>query len=176
MSARQIDLILASHEAVIGRDFQAYRNHCQRTFHATQQIFAQTQPQPMTDQQSNTLAVAAAFHDLGIWTAHTFDYLQPSIALALAYVEKTPEMHGVNPGLLSEMIGQHHQVRASQDALVDAFRRADWLEVSGLIYTRSWGRALLKKYPLFGFHRMLNREFCKQITKDPLHPLPMMKW
>ena len=28
------------------------------------------------------IAVAAVFHDLGIWTNHTFDYIAPSVALA----------------------------------------------------------------------------------------------
>jgi HD superfamily phosphodiesterase len=28
------------------------------------------------------IAVAAVFHDLGIWTNHTFDYIAPSVTLA----------------------------------------------------------------------------------------------
>jgi hypothetical protein len=33
-------------------------------------------------EQLEKVAVAAAFHDLGIWTDGTFDYLPPSIRLA----------------------------------------------------------------------------------------------
>ena len=37
-------------------------------------------------QQIEKIAVATAFHDLGIWTDGTFDYLQPSVRLASAYL------------------------------------------------------------------------------------------
>ena len=35
------------------------------------------------------MAIAAAFHDIGIWTAGTFDYLEPSVRVAAAYLTGT---------------------------------------------------------------------------------------
>jgi len=32
------------------------------------------------------IAAAAVFHDLGIWTDRTFDYIAPSIAIAREYL------------------------------------------------------------------------------------------
>jgi hypothetical protein len=34
------------------------------------------------------LVIAACFHDLGIWTDHTFDYLSPSAGLARDYLQR----------------------------------------------------------------------------------------
>ena len=33
------------------------------------------------------IAVAAVFHDIGIWSNKTFDYLEPSVALAREYLK-----------------------------------------------------------------------------------------
>ncbi len=46
--------------------------------------FLKTSPQLWMRLQAD--AVAAVFHDLGIWTNGTFDYLAPSIALARDYL------------------------------------------------------------------------------------------
>ena len=58
------------------RDFTAYRNHAYRVVN----FCAHSRPAPTP--RLEKIALAAAFHDLGIWTAHTFDYLEPSIDLA----------------------------------------------------------------------------------------------
>lgn len=77
------------------------------------------------------LFVATAFHDLGIWTNHTFDYLGPSAGLACALLAETgkaewqPEVSG--------KIQQHHRItryRNEPDSLVEPFRQADWIDVS----------------------------------------------
>ena len=77
------------------------------------------------------IGIAAAFHDLGIWTDHTFDYLQPSMRLAQSWLAAagkrrwTPE--------ITEMILEHHKVtryRANPGWLVEPFRRSDWIDVT----------------------------------------------
>jgi hypothetical protein len=40
-------------------------------------------------EQIEKIAIAAAFHDLGIWTDGTFDYLQPSIRLVDAHLTRS---------------------------------------------------------------------------------------
>lgn len=67
-----LDEILERHAEVLGRDYHPYRNHTYRVanFHWCML--------PGTVHDLYVLSVAVAFHDLGIWTAGTFDYLAPS--------------------------------------------------------------------------------------------------
>jgi hypothetical protein len=52
------------------------------------------------------IAVAAVFHDLGIWTNKTFDYLAPSIALAREYVAAKGRADWIVE--IEAMIEEHH--------------------------------------------------------------------
>ena len=171
MSSRQIDQFLEIYRHHLGADYRAYRGHCQRVYHTALHFYRNHRIEPAEEE---TLALAAALHDIGIWTNHTFDYLDPSVALA----EKTLQKHSLPayPELLRQMIESHHQLRSHPHPLVNAFRKADWCEVLGLGGFTSLGRKLKREYPLHGFHLMLTREFIKQVKKDPLHPLPMMRW
>lgn len=40
-------------------------------------------------------AIAAVFHDIGIWTNHTLDYLDPSAGQAKAYLTETGSRNGL---------------------------------------------------------------------------------
>ena len=71
-----LDRVLETHAVELGADFTAYRNHTYRVVNFCAALA------PCADDALEKVALAAAFHDLGIWTAHTFDYLQPSIELA----------------------------------------------------------------------------------------------
>lgn len=62
--------ILADHGGGLGTDFEPYFNHCQRVFRLCRTLAGEELP-------SAAIAIAATFHDLGIWTAGTFDYLEP---------------------------------------------------------------------------------------------------
>ena len=53
-----------------------YRNHVYRVTHLCLPVAGDNAV------ELEKLAVAAVFHDLGIWTNHTFDYIGPSVALA----------------------------------------------------------------------------------------------
>ncbi|MGK3868286.1 hypothetical protein ABI118_15920, partial [Enterococcus faecium] len=72
------------------------------------------------------LQVAAAFHDLGIWSDHTVDYIPPSVREARAYA--LANGFAAEAEEIALMVGTHHQVRADQVPqfpLVEVFRRAD---------------------------------------------------
>ena len=71
---RVLDDILLAHAPQLGADLPAYRNHAYRVAN----LCAALRP-PDTDGHDK-VAIAAAMHDLGIWTAGTFDYLPPSAA------------------------------------------------------------------------------------------------
>ena len=87
-----LDAILSTHAEALGADFEGYRNHTYRVANlSAAQLSASAE-------EIEKVAIAAAFHDLGIWTDRTFDYLAPSAALARAFLagsgraEWIPEM------------------------------------------------------------------------------------
>ena len=69
-----VDDVLSDHATVLRDDFVAYRNHVYRIVNLCVAFVGQT--------DLEKIAVAAVFHDLGIWTNGTFDYIAPSITLA----------------------------------------------------------------------------------------------
>ncbi|HBK71031.1 MAG TPA: hypothetical protein DDZ39_05130 [Flavobacteriaceae bacterium] len=75
-----IDRILTSYKKVLKGDFQVYKNHVYRIYNYA--ILFE-------DDKNNyeKYAIAAAFHDIGIWT-HSFDYLEPSIKQASDYLKE----------------------------------------------------------------------------------------
>jgi len=169
-----LDTVLAAHESVIGRDFTAYRNH---TYRVANLCVAQSSdaPEPL-----EKIAIATAFHDLGIWTDHTFDYLPPSVALARSYLEQSGRLDWVPE--VSEMIFEHHKItpyKGRRDWLVEAFRRSDWTDVTrGVLrygLSRSLVRQILATWPDAGFHKMLVRLELTRLRTHPLNPLPMMR-
>src|SRR5215831_5516732 len=88
-----LDEVLSAHTAALGADLEGYRNHAYRVANF---CFALTSPAAETagdPEQVAEVALAAAFHDLGIWTDETFDYLPPSIRLANVYLKETSRSH-----------------------------------------------------------------------------------
>jgi hypothetical protein len=73
-----IDDVLNDHATALRDDFLAYRNHVYRIVNLCVAIARRS--------ELEKIAVAAVFHDLGIWTNGTFDYIAPSIALAHDYL------------------------------------------------------------------------------------------
>jgi len=170
-----IDEILTSFALAIGADLQGYRNHIYRVlnFHSA---LSGAEGLP-----SDAVQIAAAFHDLGIWTDDTLDYLPPSIALATEYLD-----HQQRPELKDEvraLILEHHKVRRYRGACADSvefFRQADLVDVSlGLVrfgLPRSFIKTVQSTFPDHGFHSMLIKRSARQFIRSPLRPLPMFRW
>lgn len=177
MRAAQFPLaegIVAAHASALGRDVAAYGNHVCRGLHF---YIALSGGAPVPD----AVQIAAGFHDLGIWTHDSFDYLGPSMDLASAWLEE----HG-RQALDAEVraiIGQHHKLRPYAGPYaesVERFRRADLVDLSlGLLpggLSRETIRAVRGALPNAGFHRRLVLLTLRQCVRDPLHPLPMFRW
>jgi hypothetical protein len=168
-----IDSILLLHQAELGKHFDPYKNHVYRVYNlAIQQV---TQPQ---DQK--ILSIAVAFHDLGIWTHHTFDYLPPSIALASNYCSERELGDDLTARIVS-IISEHHRVNKVVDNhLTEAFRQADLTDLTfGLIKcgnNPAYIRLLKSIFPNKGFHIYLIKIFIKNLFIKPWKPLPMFKW
>jgi hypothetical protein len=169
-----IDDVLGAHAAALGDDLPGYRNHAYRVANL---CVALTSPDSVTVEK---IAVAAAFHDLGIWTDGTFDYLWPSVRLAGAYLAQigrvawTPE--------IAAMILEHHKIRryrGTQGRLVEPFRRADLVDVSRGVVTFGLPRVLLREiltaWPSAGFHARLVRLSLRRLRTHPWSPLPMLR-
>jgi hypothetical protein len=169
-----VDDVLELHRHALGRDLPGYRGHVYRTFNFA---LALAPSGTAIDQ----LALAAAFHDLGIWADGTFDYLAPSARRATAYAgEHRPE---VDQRELERMVRWHHRLRscrAAGDDAVEAFRRADWIDVSWGLLRFGLPAGLVREaqaaFPNAGFHRCLLRVALGWAKRNPTRPLPVLRW
>ena len=170
-----LDAILSRSADALGPDLRAYRNHCCRVMHFCG-AFSGNRAEDL-----DKIAIAAAFHDLGIWTEGTFDYLGPSQQRAGDYLDQEGKNGWRDE--VSEMIGQHHKIsryRLHPEWLVEPFRKADWVDVSlgrltfGL--DASFVKDVLAAFPNAGFHRRLTILAGQRLLRHPLSPLPMMRW
>jgi hypothetical protein len=171
-----LDELFAPWQAALGRDYTAYRHHVERLLALCEALAVREGV--MLDPVA--LRVAGVFHDLGIWSDGTFDYLAPSSARARAWLEANG--HGDRSHLVTAMIEQHHKLRPAGPARdpVEIFRRADWTDVTLGALTfglpRARYRELLRQLPDAGFHLRLVQLSGKQLLTNPLRPLPMFRW
>lgn len=170
-----LEEILEPWAAKLGADRVPYTNHVYRVLHFCFALH------PPTVDDHRKLVIAGAFHDLGIWSDDTLDYLPPSVALARSYLDE----HGLG-GWREEVglvIDLHHRLRAHRDPrwpLVEPFRRADLVDVSmgrlaaGLPAT--YVREVQAAFPNAGFHRRLVELGARWIPRHPLRPAPFVRW
>jgi hypothetical protein len=168
-----IDDILDSHASALGHDFVAYRNHVYRVVNLCVAIVGDRG-------ELEKIATAAVFHDLGIWTDRTFDYIAPSIALAREYLVACAREDWIAD--ISTMIADHHKITpstANPHSLVEAFRQADWIDVTGGLrrfgVPRRFVARLFARWPDAGFHWRLVQLALDRFLTHPLTPLPMVR-
>jgi hypothetical protein len=169
-----LDELLQHHASALGDDFTAYRNHTYRVVNFCAAL-STNDPVPLAK-----MTIAAAFHDLGIWTDGTFDYLPPSERLAQAYLVRTGNTEWSSE--IKEMIHEHHKLtryKPNPNWLVEAFRRADLIDLSLGIITfglpRSFVNEVRSAFPNAGFHKRLIQLSFTRLVTHPLNPLPMYR-
>jgi hypothetical protein len=164
-----VDAVLDRHRDALGNDMATYRNHVYRCVNYQQLLLGAPLP--------DVAALAWVAHDLGIWTAHTFDYLTPSADLAAQHAD---EFGITDADQLRVLITEHHRLRPSADPMTEAFRKADLVDVSrGLLrghISRSAVQAVVAQLPYRGFHAFLVKGLGGYAARHPRHPLPMMRW
>ncbi|ORM32859.1 hypothetical protein [Williamsia sp. 1135] len=178
----EVDRRLTPWREVLGADWDPYRNHVQRVLAFCDELHAISFRAPHSPVPSTTeeYLTAAAFHDLGIWSAGTFDYLPPSVDLAQQWLRE--QDRGDLRTLVTEMISDHHKVRRAGPPAspIEVFRRADTMDVSfGLVrfgVPRRRYSAVSKELPDNGFHRRLINLTIRRTREHPTSPLPMFKW
>ena len=171
-----LEEILGEWRGALGDDFAGYRNHVYRMVN-----FCFAQEGDFGAEEREKIVIAGCFHDLGIWSHKTFDYLPPSIELAKEYLNKTER-----ESLSSEielMIAMHHKLRryeASESRLVENFRKGDLVDFSlGFIkcgLPKSYIKTVKTEFPNQGFHKCLARIAGGWIFRHPLNPVPVLKW
>jgi hypothetical protein len=167
-----LDGLLEAHTAELGGDFTAYRNHAYRIVNLCLAF------SPDGVAQLDRIATAAAFHDMGIWTDHTFDYLQPSVRLACAHLARSGQEEWTVE--ITAMILEHHKISPyRENGLVERFRRADWVDVSMGLFTfglpREFVNEVRSTWPGAGFHKRLAQLEFQHLKTHPWNPLPMMR-
>jgi hypothetical protein len=171
----QLDHILSAYATELAGDFAGYRHHTYRVVNLCVALSGGD------ERQLDKIAIAAAFHDIGIWTDRTFDYLGPSVVRAREYLAAAGRADWIAE--VTAMILQHHKITAWRSPrpewLVESFRRADWIDVSrGLLrfgLPRAFITAVQSRWPSAGFHRRLVALELERIRTHPWSPLPMMR-
>jgi hypothetical protein len=169
-----VDEMLRPYKPVLANDFDKYRNHvCRVYLHC---LLLDTNKANATK-----YAIAAVFHDLGLWTDKTFDYVAPSMAAAANYLSNHHKLQWVEE--INGMIYWHHKTTPYAVAFsttIETFRKADWVDVT--LGLTAFGineqkiRNFSHKLPLLGFHFFLFKKAFQYFLRHPLYPLPMFKW
>ncbi len=169
-----VDEILGTWKNAIGKNYEGYKNHVYRMIHF---CFAIKDCNPT---EKEKIMIAAAFHDLGLFTEKTVDYLPPSIVLAQNYLMDKKLTDWTEE--IELMIDMHHKITAYSDSrypLVEVFRKGDLVDFSlGMIkftVSREYVNRVKDNFPNAGFHNMLLLEEIKWVFKHPLNPAPIMK-
>jgi hypothetical protein len=164
-----VETLLNRYRPELGGDLPAYRNHVYRGLNYHQRLLGGPVP--------DFAVLAWAAHDLGIWTAGTFDYLTPSADLAAAHAEE----FGIgNVDDVRTLIVEHHRLRPSHDRMSETFRIADRIDVSRGLLRDGIGRPAIRsvvaELPYCGFHAFLARGLSRYAAGHPLRPFPMLRW
>lgn len=166
-----VDTVLARYASALGPSLTDYRNHLYRGLNYQLRLLGLAEPAP-------EIALAWVTHDIGIWTAGTWDYLEPSVALA---ERLAPEFGIADPTRTKTMVADHHKLRSVDDGWVETFRLADRIDAfRGLVIGTELHRAdvdeVVGALPYGGFHAFLVRSAARWTVRHPLRPLPMLRW
>ena len=170
-----VEEILDKWQPKIGDDYLGYKNHVYRMINF---CFALHECKP---EERDKVIIAGCFHDLGIWTSNTFDYLQPSLALAKAYLQQNQLEQWTAE--IELMIAMHHKLKSYQDRcypLVEVFRKGDLVHFSlGIVkcgLPKTYIQSVKSRFPNAGFHKRLVQLEVGWFPRHPTNPLPVFKW
>lgn len=170
-----LEEILGEWKDRLGNDYVGYKNHVYRMINF---CFAQKDFAP---EDRKKIIVAGCFHDLGIWSDDTFDYLSPSIALAKNYLKQNNLESWISE--IELMIDTHHKLgkySGEQNSLVETFRKGDLVDFSlGFVkcgLPKNYIKQVKNHFPNEGFHKFLAKLAGGWICRHPLDPIPVLKW
>lgn len=170
-----IEDILGAWQDRIGADFAGYRSHVYRMFNFCLAL------QPCSGEERTKFAIAACFHDIGLWSDHTVDYIPPSVAQVRRYLADNG-LHDWSEEI-ALMVEWHHKLRPWRDdryPLVERFRKADLVDFSLGFFRCGLPRACIREVkaalPNAGFHSFLLRGAKDWFSRHPLSAPPFLRW
>lgn len=170
-----LEEILGEWKEKIGNDYEGYKNHVYRMIHF---CFALHN---CSEDERKKIIIAAAFHDIGLWSDHTVDYIPPSVVQAQKYLE-TNQLQDWIPEI-ELMIDMHHKLRSYSDEqypLVEVFRKGDLVDFSLGVVKFGLPNSSIKNvkdtFPNAKFHKFLLKGALEWFSKHPFSPPPFMKW
>ena len=117
-----IEEILTTWKDRIGDDYLGYRGHVYRMFNFCLALH------PCTDEEKTKLAIAACFHDIGLWSAHTVDYIPPSVSEVTRYLSETGRQKWTEEiGLMVEMPTRYAPTRLTVIRWWNSSEKGIWL-------------------------------------------------
>ena len=163
--------ILSKYKKSLGDDFESYHNHAQRVYALCLLM--------LLEKENQSIAIAAAFHDLDIWIGQTMDYLSGSKELAVKYLKsKKLEEHEEDVRM---MISNHHKILPVKQAVVaEIFRKADLIDLTSGFVKFNLPKSLIKdleeQYPRREFSKKITKMALKYAINHPTRPFPMLGW
>jgi hypothetical protein len=171
-----------------GDDYQSYRNHCLRVL-SFAKYFLPSHVYEVHPNAMNILAMALAYHDVGLWTDQQLNYLEPSFRRMEENVGKDQIFTLHHISIARDIIRYHHKVtnfhssNKAVEAMVNAVRKADWADVTMGILRFGMPTDLLEmayqKVPSYGFHQMLagmSSRLSPHSFLGRLEVLKILKW
>lgn len=171
----KIDGLLFPYKEVIGLNYIPYKNHVHRIVNFTLEL-----KEELKAEDETKIAIAAVFHDIGMWTAHSFDYLDPSIAEATEYLKAHGKTEWTEE--ITLIINMHHKLTKYEGKFADnvePFRKADLIDLTKGLKHFDLSKALIAKnyaeFPMGSFRKTIVSKFFTNLLKHPSRPLPMFK-
>jgi len=151
-----VEALLSPFQEQIGGDYAGYRGHIYRVLTYAMRFLGNDET------HRRAIETALVYHDIGLWTDHDLAYLEPSIRRVID--DNAAKGWGLDPELLRNLIYWHHKVlpfRGEDADVVNAFRKADWVDATGGLIrhglTRAEVDAVTAAIPEQGFRDTLNR-------------------
>jgi hypothetical protein len=177
--------------AIAPQDYEPYRNHCLRVL-----TFAMYHlPESVKDEIPNALeiiAMALAFHDVGLWTDKKLNYLEPSAERMAVNVAEEEERSWTPKDIriAKAIIMEHHKVTPytegatqAENDIVNAVRKGDWADATMGLVRYGTPAALMEaayaKVPEAGFHWMLagmGKRLSPDSLRGQLEVLKIIRW
>lgn len=159
-----------------GDDYEGYRGHIYRVLTYALHFLDES------PSYQSVIGIALVYHDIGLWTNGTLNYLEPSCKKA-KYDMKKQKMSPTDVNLVQDIIYWHHKVTEYEsdaatadtvsspslsyskisaiknDKIINAVRKADLIDFSfGIIkygMPKEYIQFVQKKIPDAGFHKTL---------------------
>jgi hypothetical protein len=159
-----LDTELEKFSGAMGDEMNAYRNHCLRVLSFAVAHLGGVKN--VSSKSVDVMALALAYHDLGLWSDGALDYLEPSAKqLEASSLDEAFDDNDV--ATARAIITEHHKLtdyeshddKGINENLVNAIRKGDWADFTiGIVrfgLPASFVESAYTSIPEAGFHMIL---------------------